>query len=131
MLTSEFVTSVRRQGSIPSTVTDVTILAMGDEEIHALRGVSISIERGEYVAIMGPSGAGKSSLLAICGGLRRTSSGSVTVGGVNLGDLIFTNESNNFGWVIEKKPKTFVLKRPDGGPFLGFTAITSTKESTS
>jgi putative ABC transport system ATP-binding protein len=60
---------------------------MGTEEIHALRGVSIGIERGEYVAIMGPSGSGKSTLMNLIGCLDTPSQGTYTLNGKAVGDM--------------------------------------------
>jgi putative ABC transport system ATP-binding protein len=60
---------------------------MGSEEIHALRGVSINIERGEYVAIMGPSGSGKSTLMNLIGCLDTPSQGSYLLNGKQVSEM--------------------------------------------
>src|SRR5918995_1642828 len=60
---------------------------MGEEQIHALRGVSIQIDRGEYVAIMGPSGSGKSTLMNLIGCLDTPSKGSYLLNGKQVGQM--------------------------------------------
>src|ERR1041384_6791030 len=60
---------------------------MGSEEIHALRGVSIDIQRGEYVAIMGPSGSGKSTLMNLIGCLDTPSKGTYHLNGKQVGTM--------------------------------------------
>src|SRR5690242_4188343 len=60
---------------------------MGTEEVHALRGVSIQIERGEYVAIMGPSGSGKSTLMNLIGCLDTPSKGSYLLNGKQVSEM--------------------------------------------
>jgi putative ABC transport system ATP-binding protein len=60
---------------------------MGAEEIHALRGVSIRIERGEYVAIMGPSGSGKSTLMNLIGCLDTPTKGSYLLNGKQVSEM--------------------------------------------
>jgi putative ABC transport system ATP-binding protein len=60
---------------------------MGEEEIHALRGVSVEIQRGEYVAIMGPSGSGKSTLMNLIGCLDTPSKGSYLLNGKEVASM--------------------------------------------
>jgi putative ABC transport system ATP-binding protein len=60
---------------------------MGSEEIHALRGVTTQIERGEYVAIMGPSGSGKSTLMNLIGCLDTPTRGSYLLNGKHVSEM--------------------------------------------
>jgi putative ABC transport system ATP-binding protein len=57
---------------------------MGETKVYALNDVSLTVDKGEYVAIVGPSGSGKSTLLHLLGGVDRPTSGKVFVNGIDI-----------------------------------------------
>jgi len=73
--------------------------------VHALKGVDLEIEKGEFTAIVGPSGSGKTTLLNIIGGLDRPSEGAITVGGTDISTLsdnqLIDFRKNNIGFVFQ------------------------------
>jgi len=59
----------------------------GSEKIHVLAGLNLEVPKGEFLALMGPSGSGKSTLLNLIGGLDRATTGTVEIGGEQVGQL--------------------------------------------
>ncbi len=68
---------------------------LGAEQVHALRGITLDVVRGQYVSIMGPSGSGKSTLFNMIGGLDTPTAGEVLIDGYRLADLT----SGQLAWV--------------------------------
>jgi ABC-type lipoprotein export system ATPase subunit len=72
---------------------------MGDTEVKALKGVTVTINRGEYISIMGPSGSGKSTFFNMIGGLDKPSEGKVYIDEVDIAQL----DSYELAWMRCRK----------------------------
>jgi putative ABC transport system ATP-binding protein len=101
-------TDVPPDSSSPIILTEnlTKVYAAGRLEVAAVRGVSLSIARGEFLAIVGPSGSGKSTLFYLLGGLARATEGRVVIDGVDfatLGDAERTRlRKHRIGFVFQR-----------------------------
>jgi putative ABC transport system ATP-binding protein len=100
-------------------IRDITkVYTLGAEQVHALAGVSLGVERGEYVAIMGPSGSGKSTLMNLIGCLDTPSSGSYVLNGKEVArmtdDELAAIRNQEIGFVFQTfnlLPRTSALQQ--------------------
>ena len=77
----------RKMKTVLQTINLRKIYGQDANAVAALRGVSLTVASGEFVAVVGPSGCGKSTFLHLCGGMDRQTEGRVVVGGVDLNEL--------------------------------------------
>src|SRR5437899_5234764 len=88
-------------------IHDLTkVFHAGEVDVHALRGVDLSVTRGEFLSVVGPSGSGKSTLFHILGGLTPPTSGTINIGGRELLRMTEAERTNlrksSVGFVFQK-----------------------------
>ena len=91
-------------------------------KVHAVNGVSLSFEEGEFAAIVGPSGSGKTTLLNMLGGLDNPTSGEITIGGTNIstlkGSKLIDFRLHNIGFVFQSYNLIPVLTAKENTEFV-------------
>ncbi len=109
----QLTTANEKQDAVISIQDVHRIYQLGENRVHALRGINLEIGRGEFVAIMGSSGSGKSTLMNILGCLDRPTSGNYGLDGVNVAQL-------------PKKELAVIRNRRLGFVFQGFNLLSRT-----